>query len=1103
MNNFKGLKFRGHVIVDHNEYSVIDKMGGHYTTKKDFGGYKPRTNPKMPHPSLGQSILSPSDLAAVASRLPANKDEATLIATGADGMVSAVTSFPLDLLEVSENDGSKQAKRKFWQTTARIRRLRAAAGAGGYVFAVTPNPEALQGAWQNGLFADVVDSNRGESMGGQWDLGLSQKQINDRYESVEAMRDGLGKAKVTEVREPEAKKTYWRGVGLGGKGLGTYSLGKGLYSSPSKEFAKRYATDRHSGKIIGTLKKLTADEALPKNPLIIPGHGRGDATGLFNEWALEKSGLPNIREFNKQHPDPGAFVRSFGYDGVIIGDEIVRYSNDDQVSDQSQKYTETAQEIPPGKTELGGGTYSNNPYRGAEPDIQQVLLDTMDVLEEKTANQRGNSGQPFTWDMEDELTQAFLNSKQGQTLKGLVDRSPRAAANASVIQAYVRKTVEQAQKVRALSIQFDKSNSNEDRVALLEAKDLLGTLQAATYGYFTEAGRSLGIIRRYQQQMAEAKVILEAIAGSEDAAATDFAGKVKNAKSIGDVLDITHAAYQPTVTDQIREYWINMGLLSGPFTQMVNVIGNTVFMGAFSISELATSVISKDVSTRAALKRLSGMYAGMSTGIENAKKAFLTEEPQFNSQMQMDSPKYRAIKGLKGRIIRIPGRALLAGDEFFKSTNYSGALHQAAMAESEKTGVPFDQVLQSYATNKEVQDRAVAHATRMTFQTPLGEMGRDMMRAREKVPVLGWLLFPFVRTPTNIVKEWAKFTPIGMVMPSVMKEITASGERGAVARGQMVFGSMVMAAVAYGVLNGLITGAGPDDPRRRALWDRTNRLPYAFKNPFTGEWQRYNRFEPMSMLMGVAADATEIAMVTSSNDKTVYDKLETAGKMILGSFMTNVGDKTFLRGASDFIQMANDPERYFEQWSSGLVATALPNLGAQVARNKNVDPYAREARGIVDSLKARIPGEKFHGSLPRRLDVAGEPIPGSGFEPSASRAPRNDPLAEMLLSLDSSKGAPGRVITLQGKRYELSGEEYEDYKGFVQQARWRILTPIVSSPQFKQVAKANPNLARDKLESLYDKIGSQARDVWLLRNREVVRKIASQRQTIEGSQYLQ
>lgn len=771
------------------------------------------------------------------------------------------------------------------------------------------------------------------------------------------------------------------------------------------------------------------------------------------------------------------------------------------LADRPAPSVKTAQEIPPGKTELGGGNYSNNPYRGADPETQQILLETMDVLEEKTANQRGNSGQPFTWDMEDELTQQFLNSKQGQALKGLVDRSPRAAANASKIQAYVQMTMRQAQKVRALSIQFDDTNSNEDRVALLEAKDLLGTLQAATYGYFTEAGRSLGIIRRYQQQMAEAKVILEAIAGSEDAAATDFAGKIKNAKSIGDVLDITHAAYLPTRIDQVREYWINMGLLSGYWTQAVNVIGNTVFMGAFSLSELATSTISKDVSTRAALKRLSGMYAGMSTGIENAKKAFLTEEPQFNSQMQMDSPKYRAIPGKLGKVIRIPGRLLMAGDEFFKSTNYSGALHQAAMAESEKTGVPFDQVLQSYATNKEVQDRAIAHATRMTFQTPLGETGRELMRAREKVPVLGWLLFPFVRTPTNIVKEWAKFTPIGFVMPSVMKEIAASGERGAVARGQMVFGSMVMAAVAYGVLNGFITGAGPEDPKKRALWLRTGRLPYAFKNPFTGEWQRYNRFEPMSMLMGISADATEISMVASSNDKTVYDKLETVGKMIMGSFMTNIGDKTFLKGVNDFMQTMNEPGRYFESWFSGLIATSLPNVGAQAARN--IDPYAREARGIVDSLKARIPGEKGYGSLPRRLDVAGEPIEGSGFEPSASSAPRNDPLAEALLRLDSSKGAPQRSISLGGKTYELTGQEYEDYKGFVQQARWRILTPIVSSPQFKQLAKTNPMIARDKLESLYDKIGSQARDVWLLRNREVVRKIASQRQVIEGSQYLQ
>lgn len=38
--------------------------------------------------------------------------------------------------------------------------------------------------------------------------------------------------------------------------------------------------------------------------------------------------MKNMREFNAKYADPGEFVRSLGYDGVIAGDEVVKYSPD-------------------------------------------------------------------------------------------------------------------------------------------------------------------------------------------------------------------------------------------------------------------------------------------------------------------------------------------------------------------------------------------------------------------------------------------------------------------------------------------------------------------------------------------------------------------------------------------------------------------------------------------------------------------------------------------------------------------------------------------------------------------------------------------------------
>lgn len=122
----------------------------------------------------------------------------------------------------------------------------------------------------------------------------------------------------------------------GSFGFGTFSLGKGIYSTFTKEYAKKY----------GEVKELSPEQAFPRNPLVLKPHG--DPRGAFTDWLLKESGYQNIREFNKKYPDPGEFVRSKGYDGVIIGDEIVKYSIKEQLPNRS---------TPPGE----GGEVSKKP----------------------------------------------------------------------------------------------------------------------------------------------------------------------------------------------------------------------------------------------------------------------------------------------------------------------------------------------------------------------------------------------------------------------------------------------------------------------------------------------------------------------------------------------------------------------------------------------------------------------------------------------------------------------------------------------------------------------------------------------------------------------
>ena len=182
-------------------------------------------------------------------------------------------------------------------------------------------------------------------------------------------------------------KKLFRGVakGLqedGSEGFGTFNLGRGLYSTFTKSFAKKY----------GDVVELNPIEAFPKNPLVIPASG--DAKGAFADWLLKESGEKRISDFNKKYPDPSEFVKAKGYDGVIVGDEIVKYDDGNTGKDQltaewqaAQKKTEirSASEIVAASPEM-----TSELIKGVVEDATGVKVETAENVE--TPAPAGNTG---------------------------------------------------------------------------------------------------------------------------------------------------------------------------------------------------------------------------------------------------------------------------------------------------------------------------------------------------------------------------------------------------------------------------------------------------------------------------------------------------------------------------------------------------------------------------------------------------------------------------------------------------------------------------------------------------------------------------------------
>ena len=725
-----------------------------------------------------------------------------------------------------------------------------------------------------------------------------------------------------------------------------------------------------------------------------------------------------------------------------------------------------------GPVKVGGGEYQLKQFGKLDQSELNVLHSVIGSLEAPVTEQRRGTR---SWTATEQAAIDLVQERYGVTLDGLVNRKPGSAANAEQLEAYGMMIGKVSSELKTLVDGMGRNPSSEELAKLADLKERLGMLLAPAMGYQTEAGRALNILRKISGELKNADDILAAMGDGAEGTLKDFAKRVRDAGSIDQVVGLTRAAYTPTWWDRFYEYWIN-GLLSGPTTHSVNMVSNAVFQALESAAEFAAAPFSKDVSTRAAMARLAAIPHGVTLGMANAKTAFLEERAVLTPEDKLEGEHNKAIPGMAGKVIRLPGRALQAEDEFFKAVAYQGELAALAMEEAIRAN-PADVMGEFHkimgSQRHDLIKAAKKKAAQVTFTTPLGPNMAALSRVLNKSKV-GRLIIPFIRTPTNILFEATKYTPAAPLLEEVRKDLSGGGRDAALGWSRMAIGSGVMLGFAAMAAQGILSGAGPDDDATRSQLMRQGWRPYSIKLP-DGSWLKYNRFEPFGMLTGLAADLFEIGSTMSEGDYSA------ASSMLLTSLASNLGDKTFLRGVTEFSQAYADPKRYLSRWANGMLSSPVPNALGQTARW--VDPYQREANTIIDNYKAKIPG--MSGQLAKRLDLAGEPIQrdtGVPGNPFATSTPRQDPLAAAMIQLGVRKNAPGKSLSVRGMNYRLEGEAYTSYKGYVQKARYQLLTPLVNSPQFKQLMAQNPMAAQALLEKQWDDVGRQARLSWLYKN---------------------
>jgi len=310
-------------------------------------------------------------------------------------------------------------------------------------------------------------------------------------------------------------------------------------------------------------------------------------------------------------------------------------------------------------------------------------------------------------------------------------------------------------------------------------------------------------------------------------------------------------------------------------------------------------------------------------------------------------------------------------------------------------------------------DPNIKSADEIAFSEQLGPTMQKLQGFVSGVP-LGFIVAPFIRTPTNILKfsfsrllapgeiayntakylkggEYAKkidalqngkapalektrkslLEQINAVKPDGSPDLIARAE----AKGKLATGTLFNTALAFTVYHfkDKINGGGPKDFRQRKVWMAAGNMPYSIKVGDT--WMSYQRLDPIATIIGVYADMADLLEdgKMHSIDSTTFEKISSALTLTLTRNATN---KSYLAGIDKFFSLIFDPEstsgaKYLGAAAGGFIPNIL-NQGQSITGDQEL----KEARAFADVILKRIPGV----TMDLKRNPLGEPVVQEYFE---------------------------------------------------------------------------------------------------------------------------
>lgn len=438
------------------------------------------------------------------------------------------------------------------------------------------------------------------------------------------------------------------------------------------------------------------------------------------------------------------------------------------------------------------------------------------------------------------------------------------------------------------------------------------------------------------------------------------------------------------------------------------------------------------------------------------------------------NPRNEYEKGLKsvidviGTTVGIPLEAMKATDQLiygvqFRSEIYGLAYRQAhkelksntitkqqlaGRIEELKANPTDDMINKAYEESKKVtfqQDLRRLNEDGVATAGVIGDAAASINMFREKSPVIGKTIVPFVKTPTNLTIETLESTPLALVPGltrskeewlNIMKQ---GGEEADRLVAKMIIGSSIigygMSLYSEGRLtadNGFGKGifSTDEEDKAKGITSKTKTGVKGYSLKIGDKYYNVARESVIGTFLQVGAQyqyALDKGASTKEYDQAVWGALLAGGKVL--------GDKTFVQGFVELNKAMTDSSRNdngpFQKYAANQLSTLVPLGGLQRDINNLVSPELKEFHGLFDRMKSKTLTMK-NGLYNKRDAITGEVLTNQDFSMFNPFEKSLESASGLVNELDRI----GYVVKTMPKNIngvQLDGLEYDNIQKYVTQ----------------------------------------------------------------------